>query len=559
MRKAVRCGFVLLTLVGLALVLGCSDISGGGIITQVTGRVISAGGAAVDGATVRLTGTTVTAISDADGMFGLRGVPEGNWTVTAELTGGGQTQLAESTLFRYDGAHEVNVGDLQLAAAGAGNQLGEVTGEVLDETGRAVLDATVSLVGGGTTRTTQTGQLGGFAFRDVIPGVYTLNAAATDAQNNTYRATRDAVAVGSAEGTRLVQGLVAMISTDARIGGLQGTVSDQGGDPLSGARISVEAAFQGGRVVIIGEAVTNALGQYVVGSVPARTGGVTLTVTAAGRTTTSQAVTPVAGQLVTTDFTLGTTLLNAQEAPRNASALAVTYPFGNGRGIREARTARLQALGGRLAGFVEPAADSRLAPDGHLIEIGVSFTPRAQDDTAAQVLYRSHQETDRDQYLQVAVSDSSRTTLLVDRADALSVRTKYFYRLASLTAGGNSSQLSSPIAVTTLSQMVTTAPLNGETGVALDGATFTWGAVQDARSYQVMLYPESPADGQQPVFLSPTIPSPRTNYAYDGPTLDVLEDYFWTVVAFNTSDPQAATAESYAPLNRFTTVAAAAR
>ncbi len=422
-----------------------------------------------------------------------------------------------------------------------------------------MLAATVSLVGGGSTITTVTGQLGGFAFRDVAPGVYTLNATAVDAQLNSYRATRDAVAVGSAEGTRLVQDLVAMIAANARIGGLQGTVTDQAGDPLSGARVTVQANLSGGRVIIIGEAVTNALGQYVLGTIPARSGGVTLSVSGAGRGTVSRAVTPLAGQLVTANFALPTELLNAQEAPRDATALAATYPFGSGRALAAARSIRLRSLGGRLARFVDEAPASRLAPDGHLIEIGLSFTPRARDDTAAQVLYRSHQETDRDQYLLVATSASPRTTLLVDRADALSVETRYYYRLASLTAGGDSSQLSSPVAVAALSQIVSTAPLNGDTDVALDGASFTWAAVEGARSYQVMLYPESPAEGQQTVFLSPVIPAPRTAYLYDGVALDPLEDYFWTVVACNTSDPQDATAESYAPLNRFTTAAAAVR
>lgn len=557
MRYLARCGFGLVLAVCGLWCSGCSDV-GGTIFGEVIGRVLTSGGAAADGVTVRLTGSTVVDITDADGNFELRGVPEGNWTVTAEVTGGGQTQLAESALFHYDGRHVVDLGDLRLANAGTGRQLGEVTGQVMDETGRAVLGATVSLVGGGTTVTTVTGQLGGFAFRDVAPGVYTLNATAVDGQQNRYRATRDTVAVGSAEGTRLVQDLVAMIATDARIGGLQGTITDAFGDPLSGARVTVQASLSGGRVIIIGEALSNALGQYVVGTVPARGGGVTLTVTAAGRATVSQAVSPVAGQLVTTDFSLATELLNAQEAPRNASALAATYPFGTGRGVAAARALRLQTLGGRLARFAD-AADSRLAPDGHLIEIGVTFTPRAKDDTAAQLLYRSHQQTDADQYLLVATSTSPRTTLLVDRADALSVETRYYYRLASITAGGDSSQLSSPIAVTPLSQLVSTAPPNGDTGVALTGAVFTWAAVEGARAYQVMIYPESPAEGQQPVFLSDVVASPRTSYTYAGDALDPLEDYYWTVVAFNSSDPQEATAESYAPLSRFTTQTAAAR
>jgi len=552
MRNAVRFGLVVV-LVGL---VGCSDVST--TLGDVVGRILTSGGVAASGVTVRLTGTTASDVTDSEGRFELRGVPAGNWTVTAELTGGGQTQIAESALFHYDGSHAVDVGDLRLAAAGAGRQLGEVTGQILDETGRAVLGATVALVGNGSTTTTLTGQLGGFAFRDVAPGVYTLNATATDAQNNTYRATRDTIAVGSTDGTRLVQDLVAMIATDARIGGLQGTVTDPFGDPLSGARVTVQVSFSGGRVQIIGEAVTNALGQYVVGTVPARTGGVTLSVTAAGRATVSQAVTPVAAQLVTTDFSLATELLNAQEPPRDATALAATYPFGTGRALLDARVQRLSALGGRLARFVESSSTSRLAPDGHLIEIGISFTPRAKDDTSSQLLYRSHQEIDRDQYLLVATSTSPRTTLIVDRADALSVETTYYYRLGSMTAGGDSSQLSSPLAVTPLSQLVTTAPLDSDTGVSLTAAEFTWATVEGARAYQVMLYPESPAEGQQQVFLSPVIPSPRTSYTYDGAALDALEDYFWTVVAFNTSDPDNATAESYAPLSRFTTETAAA-
>ncbi len=125
MRNRARNRWMWAAVAGVLLVGGCSDTSGSSIFGQVIGRILTPGGVAADGVTVRLTGTTVAAITDAEGRFQLRGVPEGNWTVTAEVLGGGQTQLAESTLFRFDGNHAVDIGDLRLANAGTGRQLGE--------------------------------------------------------------------------------------------------------------------------------------------------------------------------------------------------------------------------------------------------------------------------------------------------------------------------------------------------------------------------------------------------------------------------------------------------
>ncbi|MCC7491819.1 MAG: carboxypeptidase regulatory-like domain-containing protein [Fimbriimonadaceae bacterium] len=542
----------------LPIALLLTACGGGGNINtleNITGRILS-GSDAVPGVTVTLTGTSLTTTTDAAGLFALRGVPAGNWTVTAELLSSGRLRRVESRLFEYDGRHQVALGDLVLRSVDAATSgVGEVTGRVVDLAGVALPGATVELRrgGGALVATAITAYDGGFVLRELPAGSFSLLASAT-VGGSTLSGQRDDLSIGTTAATRLLQNASLVAAAANRLGTLQGTVTDRSALPIAGAQVAVGFSVAGHDGVAFSyTASSDATGGWVLTNVPVITGGVPLRCTAAGFATAASTVRPTAGAVVTADFSLAAADFAVPQAPTQLTALATTWPLGSARSAAFVAAARRRSLG---RGAAVAAAPSRLAPSGYAIEVAVGYRPASGGDLTGQVLYRSHQEKNLDQYVAVARSAQPQQTLLSDASGALSVGSTAWYRLTSRGSRGNESDLSAAVSVKPLPQLTTTAPRAGETGVALTNTTFRWNLLPVAAGYQVLLYSALPGPDVDPVLTSAVIPGRTAEYTYSGPALAASAAYYWLVVAFDKADPSTATAESYSALNTFTTAAA---
>lgn len=110
------------------------------------------------------------------------------------------------------------------------NQGGNVTGKVVDDSGANVAGVTVTLVKEEQeVVSAQTGADGRYTIEDVLAGVYTIQVA-----KDGYEAPQQAVTVEIKVGETVTAPQVAMVK---RVGTIAGTVRDQSGNPVGGAKI----------------------------------------------------------------------------------------------------------------------------------------------------------------------------------------------------------------------------------------------------------------------------------------------------------------------------------
>lgn len=530
-------------LVGL-LLLGCGDDGGGLGIDQVIGRVLVSGGNPAAGVTVSVAGFAVSTTTAADGAFRLNGVPVGNLTVVAEGQVGNRLQYVESDPFYFDGRTQVNVGDLTLGTVGQGGlQIGEVSGRAMDLDGNPVVAADVELRGSDGSRTTRTGASGAFVFRSVAPGAYAVIVTATGRQGAGYRGVRDGVVVSTSAAGRLAQNADVIVAPVARLGALQVNVVGAGDTPLPGAQVALSIGPAGGPTVVYA-AAANGAGEALFATLPA--GEVRITALAPDHANGVATATVVAGTTVATTVRCDDDLNGFQDPPAIRGAVAITYPTG---GANPALRAVVAQRHGALPTL------SRRPPAGSGIEILVDFTPVQYNDTAGYVLYRGHDDSFRTSFLPVARSNTPAVTRLVDGAAALSTRTRFFYRVSSYGSGGRESHPSGTVSTMPLDPLASGKPADGDTDLPRTGLQFDWDGVARAEAYQVVLFAELPTVAEPVLYASPILDYRAHSHVYAGPELDPAEDYYWYVVAFDTADPVAATAESYSLVKRFVTTA----
>ena len=130
-----------------------------------------------------------------------------------------------------------------------------------------------------------------------------------------------------------------------------------------------------------------------------------------------------------------------------------------------------------------------------------------------------------------------------DNDPALNDFAARYYTVTSYAANGQESPPCPAIEALPLPPISGQSPAAGST-VSLSSGAFTWAAVQGALSYVVLIYSVNPTFNDSPVTsLTPSTPT-NTSEPLSGSGL-TPGTYWWSVQAFNTADPNDATAASY--------------
>jgi protocatechuate 3,4-dioxygenase beta subunit len=199
----------------------------------INGRIVDMGGSPIPGAAIALLddgGSVIsTTIADAFGNFSFTGLGYGDYRVKANATG----YLDNTTsLFSVDKSNlVVPLGDIEL------NNLGDITGKVVDENGDPVEGATVTLTNstGVVVGTRTTDANGNFTFRNVTAGTleYTVSIEMAHYEN----AYKDDVSVTAGQTENV--GTIELV-TDATI---SGRVVGEDGSEIVGAQVELLDEF----------------------------------------------------------------------------------------------------------------------------------------------------------------------------------------------------------------------------------------------------------------------------------------------------------------------------
>jgi hypothetical protein len=262
----------------------------GNIAGQVTDSVTGAG---INGATVTLdTGESATTGTQAgrDGIYAIQGVSVGSHDITAAaLTYASSTQTVTVVEGNPNPQTFANIFNFALVStitpvpsptptpATTGNLGGQITDAV---TGAGIVGATVTLEETGDTTTTIAN--GAYAFQDLAPGDYTVTASA------------DNYLTASAAGTVVAgQNTIVTIALQPTTGNLAGQVTDATtGDGIVGATVTAD-----------GQTTTTITGgAYAFQGIAA--GDYTVTASATGYISGSQAATVTGGETIRVDFAL---------------------------------------------------------------------------------------------------------------------------------------------------------------------------------------------------------------------------------------------------------------
>ncbi|MBN9654118.1 carboxypeptidase regulatory-like domain-containing protein [Halobacillus sp. GSS1] len=262
----------------------------------LTGQVLSAQtSAGISGSTVTVThpltgGVVGTAFTDPDGNFNIDNLPAGTYNVSASAQDFGS---ASSAVFLEAGgtssvtlALSPNPGDV------SGTVIDRITGAVLSGAGVQIFDATGAFV-----FSTATDALGNYVALGLSPGTYTAVAGFTGYSNQLISFT-----VNSGETA------VASFALDPNPSTLNGTITDEGGNPIIGAEIIVRQFTATGPV--IATAVSHADGGYLITTLPQ--GSFTVIVTAPGFGTETASVLLTPGSTFTRDFVLEQIVSNVE-------------------------------------------------------------------------------------------------------------------------------------------------------------------------------------------------------------------------------------------------------
>jgi len=96
-------------LVCAAAIVGCSSSTSGEDTYAITGKITDSAGNPVSGVTVSLTGeATKSTTSDANGLYSISGLSDGNYVVTPSKSGGVFTPSSRSVLVNGDGVMDIN-------------------------------------------------------------------------------------------------------------------------------------------------------------------------------------------------------------------------------------------------------------------------------------------------------------------------------------------------------------------------------------------------------------------------------------------------------------------
>lgn len=405
------------------------------------------------------------------------------------------------------------LGLIGCGGSGGGHQLAvpaEISGLVLDQGGNIVRDATVFIDGSHTTRSNSRGE---FVLQNV-PFERVLLKAQDDQDGSNFYG-EQVVELFSGERTKSANIMVVLTSKLARV---QGTVHANTGELLSGARVFFNAGTRTSTY-----AISDHNGNY---HLDALVGGLTytVTVTGAGFNSSTDTITPVAGQTRELDVVLTTPTDPALAPPTGLAAIAWSTPDAsiafNAMSQNAYEQVKRLIMPKRAAGTHQ----ARLTNGGNPIEVDLTWTAVTDPGLLGYGVYRRVSGPATPDAIDF--DKDPLATLYEDNDASLVQNASYDYALTSINTSdlsGSShgeSPLSGFVTASTLGDLpvdpVTTGPV-----------TFHWHAGSGATSYTVFVFDRFPSLGIDPIWTS--APTGGTSTIYGGPALTSGHDYFFIV------------------------------
>ena len=454
-----------------------------------------------------------------------------------------------------------------------------LSGTVTDLNGAPIIGAAVTF-NGQTTTSTQEGNYaipnvvvpaGQSSFVGTIQATESINGAAWSGQNMVEVLSNQA-------DTSNVH--IVMSRSDAQ-NAIQGTVTDNMGHPLHGARIF--AGFgpftsTGGGLFFSNlssfATTTDLNGAYTLPHMPP---GATYTVTASfagyvNQTLSNVAVNaPPAGPTIQ-PFMLSTTSSSAKpSAPTGISAVAFTTPSSPNRSVGalsvSSGTAAIKQWILAKKGLAKhrsaatthvtlTRAGTRATPAGSFVEADLFWDYVNINNLYGYDVAQATRLTPSN-FISIALLRDPLADRFSDVDLGLTPGVTYYYSVARLdtinfpsgNANAGESDPSAVVAVNPLAQISLTSPASGTT-TSSKTPTLAWSAVSGAAYYQILVYDRYPTlqsdqdttNGIQPIWpasLSSSgaslVAAPATSQTYQGPALISGHTYYWAVEAYDTA------------------------
>lgn len=368
-------------------------------------------------------------------------------------------------------------------------------------------------------------------------------------------------------GEPITNNIHVVVSPENTQGGIRGTVRDDQGRPLQGARVFAgipnPAEPRDFQTLSSITAYTDSTGSYSIPQLPAN--NYIVTASFAGRVNqTLQNLTVTPGSDINASFTLATGLAGSTPIVANFSALSITTPVSPTRAAANTHfTSGMEALRQWIrvkhVKRVHRAADpnkviarksiNRASPPGSLIESDLFWDYTQLDNLFGYIILRS--DNIDTNFQTIALVRDPLAERFADIDAALTPDLLYYYAVSrldtvSFPANGDEGIASDVVSVQPLNALSLLAPNPGATTIARP--IFSWNAVNRAVLYQILVYDRFPnyqsntsADGVAPIWpsdqnnpgtsLIDTRGGARNSQQYDGPALVSGRTYFWAVLA----------------------------
>jgi len=424
-----------------------------------------------------------------------------------------------------------------------------VIGKVVDVGGSPVVGATVAA---DTGQSAATLSQGGYRLDGVPAGIRRIRAAAT--QNGvSYTGSTQVLSV-SANPSPTVSNATIQVSPSNQQASVTGTVRDNTGQPIAGARVLL-AVFatpgtdstgnpNGALASLV--AFADANGVYRIENVPAPVSQYTIDASVQGAQNTRIPLANLqVGETRHQDFTLGGAFNQGGPTPTNVVAYAFTQPG-------SAQTPFALAAGGSVSPYEQmrralaPAYAQRVArshaaagrrqaahssPFGaYAVEADVFFD-NAQPDSAAG--FRIYSSDDTNPLAPYDFLQDPLASVYTDLDPAYTPGRQYNFAVSAVNTNNSETGLSNTSSVTPLDLLAVTQPQNGHT--LSSPATIVWNLVNGASSYAVFIYPQFPGAGITP--MQYTVPGGQNTFTLPG----MASGDYYVAVGGRTSNGSAVT------------------
>jgi len=410
--------------------------------------------------------------------------------------------------------------------------------------------------GGAYTDTTTSVIRGGYRFTDVPPGIYTVSATVHAANG------LDTQLTGEVSGVRVrgnIPTLMAnlLLCEASRSASIEGRVLGINGQPAAGATVSIDvagyttdylinpASFQ---VSVILSVVTDSQGRYQF-RVPID--GIEYWV-AAHTTNSSVAETLVDRSSIVAGATVTLPDISLTQAvqvihPRLwLDIVSTTLPAPTVLASEQATITRLavaralHAPPARIQHLEQVVRAPRVATRsaGSFIENDLYWAPDDPETIRGYHIYRGPQLTGAFTFMGSAQDPYQ--WYFFDNDPSLQVGVASFYTVVSYGANGLTSPPAKPVVTALpLAQINVTGPDDGTIAAAGSPVPLTWEAVSGARSYVVTKFATEPTYNAVPIGTYILHPAGATTETFNEFTPGT---YYWSVSAYNTANPNDATA-----------------